>query len=266
MWPPKALPRRHSTRSTAKRLVEVTPRGTAGAESRGPSSPARLRLSPRPPAGYAFVMRARLAVVTTVIVLAGGGLALRLWPSAGQASSPAPRSSLHAAPAADLNAFNQATGLRLPERYAAEVLPDDRPGVVVFLKADCECSREFARMVAEAASQLATAASCLVVIEGDAAAADAFLADTKLSTRTLVEGDSRLAAAWSIAKAGCVALVLPDRSVEAIWPGISRQGLRDLEARLGLDAALSSDLLERFPGAAMAGCPLAPARLMSPED
>ncbi len=211
-------------------------------------------------------MRAGLAVVTTVIVLAGGGLALRSWPSAGQPSSPARRSSLHAAPAADLNAFNQATGLRLPERYAAEVLPHDRPGVVVFLKADCECSREFARMVAEAASQLATAASCLVVIEGDAAAADAFLADTKLSTPTLVEGDSRLAAAWSIAKAGCVALVRPDRSVEAIWPGISRQGFRDLAARLGPEVALSSDLLERLPGAAMAGCPLAPVRLVSPED
>ncbi len=211
-------------------------------------------------------MRTGLAVVTTVIVLAGGSLALQSRPPAGQAPPPARRSSLHAAPAADLDAFNGATGLRLPERYAAEVLPDDRPGVVVFLKADCECSREFARMVAEAAPQLATAASCLVVIEGDAAAADAFLADTKLSTPTLVEGDCRLAAAWSIAKAGCVALVRPDRSVEAIWPGISRQGFRDLAARLGPEVALSADLLERLPGAAMAGCPLTSARLVHPEE
>lgn len=211
-------------------------------------------------------MRGSLAVVTTVIVLGGTGLALRSWPSARPTSSPARRSSLHAAPAADLDAFNHATGLRLPERYAAEVLPHDRPGVVVFLKADCECSREFARMVAEAAPQLETAASCLVVIEGEATEADTFVTDTTLTTHTLIESDGGLAAAWSIAKAGCVALVRPDRSVEAIWPGISRQGFCDLAARLGPEVALSSDLLERLPGAAMAGCPLASARRVAPEN
>ena len=57
-------------------------------------------------------------------------------------------------------------------------------------------------------------------------------------------------------KAGCFALVKPDGSVEALWPGISSQGFRDLAGRLGVEPPLPETLLAEVSGAAVAGCPL----------
>ncbi|MFM8495112.1 MAG: hypothetical protein ACKOEM_06245, partial [Planctomycetia bacterium] len=73
-------------------------------------------------------------------------------------------------------------------------------------------------------------------------------------------------AAWGVTKAGCVALVRPDGVVEAIWPGISRQGFRELAGRLGDPNLFPAESLEILPGPATAGCPLRSASLApSPE-
>jgi hypothetical protein len=174
------------------------------------------------------------------------------------------RPSRHAAPPTDFAALNAAAPRRVPESLASMMLPDDRPAVVVFLKADCGCSEEFARMLTALAPQLAARATCLAVIEGRDGEAEAFLKATGLAVPHLIQSDGRLAAAWGVTKAGCVALVCPDGMVEAIWPGISRQGFRELAGRLGDADLFPGESLSILPGPATAGCPLLSASLLSP--
>lgn len=175
------------------------------------------------------------------------------------------RPSRHAAPPADVAALNAAevAARRVPDPLVRVILPDERPAVVIFLKAGCGCSEEFARMFSAVASSLAGRASCLAVIDAADGDATAFVASTALATPHLVESGAGLAAAWGVTKAGCVALVRPGGDVEAIWPGISRQGFRDLAARIGTADLLPAASLALLPGAATAGCPLTSATLVT---
>ena len=166
------------------------------------------------------------------------------------------RLSLHAAPAGDTAALNADVERRLPSALAQEILPDDHPGVVIFLKADCECSKGFAITATALAPHLQPFAACTAVIEGTTEDAEAFVAATGLAIPFIAQPESTLAQEWGVTKAGCFALVKPDGSVEAVWPGISRQGFRDLAGRLGVEPPLPETLLAEIPGAAMAGCPL----------
>ncbi len=168
----------------------------------------------------------------------------------------AKRPSLHAAPAGDSSALNADVERRLPPALTPAILTDGCPGVVFFLKADCECSKGFAITATALAPHLQRFAACTAVIEGTAADADAFAAATGLAIPFIAQPESELAREWGVQKAGCFALVAADGSVEAVWPGISRQGLRDLAGRLGVDPPLPDTLLAGLPGAAMAGCPL----------
>ena len=145
---------------------------------------------------------------------------------------------------------------RLPSPLAGQLLPDARPGVVVFLKADCDCSQGFAVMVSALAPHLRPRAACTAVIEGTASEADAFAAATGLTISFIAQPKSELAGDWGVRKAGCFALVNPDGVVEALWSGVSRQGFRDLAGRLGVEPPLPEKLLADMPGAATAGCPL----------
>lgn len=172
------------------------------------------------------------------------------------------RSSRHVAPAEDVAALNSAGPRRVPESLAGVMLPDDRPVIVMFLKADCGCSEDFARLFSAIASQFADRASCLAVIEAADGDAGPFLLSTGLATPYIVQSEGGLAAAWGVTKAGCVALVRPDGIVEAVWPGISRQGFRDVASRLGDADLLTPETLAGLPGAATAGCPLASASLV----
>ena len=99
-------------------------------------------------------------------------------------------------------------------------------------------------------------ASCLAMIDAADGDARSFLEATNLTMPHLVDLDGSLATAWGVAKAGCVALVRPDGTVEAVWPGVSRQGLRELASRLGDMNLLPHEALADLPGAATAGCPL----------
>lgn len=198
-----------------------------------------------------------------VALLMGVGLVrMRTAPHAVEHTAPV-RPSRHAAPPDDVAALNAAGPRRVPESLARTVLPDDRPAVVMFLKADCGCSEDFARMFTALEPHLAARASCLAVIEAADGDAGPFLAATGLATPHMIQPDGGLAAAWGVTKAGCVALVRPDSSVEAIWPGVSRQGFRDLAGRLGNPNLLPPESLSLLPGAATAGCPLQSASLAS---
>ena len=166
------------------------------------------------------------------------------------------RLSLHAAPARDTAALNADGARRLPAVFAEAILPNGRPGVIIFLKADCECSKGFAVTVTALAPHLRPFAAGTAVIEGTAEDAEAFVAATGLTIPFIAQPESTLAQEWGVTKAGCFALVKPDGSVEAVWPGISRQGFRDLAGRLGVEPPLPETLLADIPGAAMAGCPL----------
>ncbi|MFM9195797.1 MAG: hypothetical protein ACKOWG_08655 [Planctomycetia bacterium] len=172
------------------------------------------------------------------------------------------RPSRHVAPPEDVAVLNSAGPRRVPESLAGVMVPDGRPTVVMFLKADCGCSEDFARLFSAMEPQLATRASCLAVIEATNGDAGPFLLSTGLTTPYLVQSDGGLAAAWGVTKAGCVALVRPDGAVEAIWPGISRQGFRDVASRLGDADLLPPETLAVLPGAATAGCPLVSASLV----
>lgn len=166
------------------------------------------------------------------------------------------RLSLHAAPARDTAALNADGVRRLPAALAEAILPNGRPGVIIFLKADCECSKGFAVTATALAPHLQEFAACTAVIEGTVADADAFAAATGLAMPFIAQPESDLAREWGVTKAGCFALVEPDGAVEAIWPGISRQGFRDLAGRIRVEPPLPESLLAEIPGAAMAGCPL----------
>lgn len=203
-------------------------------------------------------------IAAAASVLAGAAIArTRVAPQPVVHVAPV-RPSLHVAPPADFATLNAATLRRVPESLAGVVLPDDRPAVVVFLKADCGCSEDFARMLTALAPQLASRASCLAVIEARDGEGGAFLGATGLAVPHLIQHDGSLAAAWGVTKAGCVALVRPDGMVEAIWPGISRQGFRELAGRLGDPNLFPGESLAVLPGSAMAGCPLLSASLLSP--
>ncbi len=207
-----------------------------------------------------------------LVVAAGGAaslvaVAVVLAVRAASSGSPGPaimemehstpkRQSIHAAPAADTAALNADVVRRLPRALANELMPDGRCGMVIFLKADCDCSKGFAEMVSALAPHLQPHAACTAVIEGTVAEADAFVAATGLAIPYLAQLESRLAQEWGVRKAGCFALVEPDGVVEAVWSGVSRQGFRDLAERIGVDPTLPDELLNDVPGAATAGCPL----------
>ncbi|MFM8792893.1 MAG: hypothetical protein ACKOFX_10580 [Solirubrobacterales bacterium] len=208
-------------------------------------------------------MRSPLVLTAAIVCLLAAAAFLRQRAEPRPIEHPAPpRLSRHAAPPEDVAALNAAGPRRVPESLTRVMLPDDRPAVVLFLKADCGCSEEFARLFSSIGPHLAPRASCLAVIEAADSDARPFLESTGLATPHLVQSDGGVAAAWGVTKAGCVALVRPDGTVEAIWPGISRQGFRDLAGRLGDPDLLPLETLAPLPGAATAGCPLVSASLV----
>lgn len=203
---------------------------------------------------------ARLAAIAGLATVAIVPLAAGIAPPAARPAlveHAAPkRPSLHAAPPGDAAALNASVARRVPAALAADLLPDARPAVVFFLKADCACSRGFAGWASALAAQLGARAACTAVIEGSDTDAAAFAAEAGLSLPFIAEPESGLARDWGVRKAGAFALVEPDGGVAAVWPGISRQGFRDLADRLGVAPPLPDDLLAALPGAATAGCGL----------
>ena len=205
-----------------------------------------------------------MAAVAGVVALELGTVPPAAMRPAVMEHSAPKRPSLHAAPAEDAVALNAPLDVAIPRRVptalAATLLPDARPAVIFFLKADCGCSQEFAGWASALAPHLQQHAACTAVIEGSAAEADDFVAATGLAIPFIAQAESGLARDWGVRKAGAVALAEPDGAVVAIWPGISRQGFRDLAARLSVEPPLPADLLAGIPGATMAGCPLHSAR------
>jgi hypothetical protein len=208
--------------------------------------------------------RTRASVLITTVgltVVLVAGLLLKTAAS-GAARSAVPeaaapkRLSLHAAPAGDTAALNTNVERKLPSALWKEILPGGRAGVVIFLKAECECSKGFAVTVTALAPHLQRFADCTAVIEGTAADANAFATATGLAIPFIAQPGSELAREWGVQKAGCFALVAADGSVEAVWPGISRQGFRDVAGRLRVEPPLPEKLLAEISGAAIAGCPL----------
>ena len=205
-------------------------------------------------------MVAAAAAVVAVVGLAVRTAASGSARSAVVALAVSQRPSLHAAPAADAVALNADVVRRLPRPLAEELLADARPGVIFFLKADCDCSKGFAVMISALAPHMGRHADCTAFIEGNRADADAFAASTGLAIPFIAQPESGLAREWGVTKAGCFALVEPDGVVEALWSGVSRQGFRDLARRIGVEPPLPEELLADIPGAATAGCPLECAR------
>ena len=159
-------------------------------------------------------MRSPLVLTAAIVCLLAAAAFLRQRAEPRPIEHPAPpRLSRHAAPPEDVAALNAAGTRRVPESLTRVMLPDDRPAVVLFLKADCGCSEEFARLFSSIGPHLAPRASCLAVIEAADGDARPFLESTGLATPHLVQSDGGVAAAWGVTKAGCVALVRPDGTV-----------------------------------------------------
>lgn len=200
-------------------------------------------------------------IATVIALLTGAVLVRSRTPPHPMEHAAVSRPSRHAAPPEDVAALNAAAPRRVPAPLERVVLRGNQPAVIVFLKADCGCSVEFARMLTKLASHLALRASCLAVIEAQDGEGEPFLESTGLAVPHVIQSDGSLAAAWGVTKAGCVALVRPDGFVEAVWPGISRQGFRDLASRLGDANLFPAESLAVLPGPATAGCPLLSASL-----
>ena len=199
-----------------------------------------------------------MSAVILLVVLATGISRTRL--NVNNLEHDAPRRlSLHSVPPADYTRLNSKFSRQVPENLKTTLLPDDRPAVLIFLKADCECSNNFARLFNALEQHLRQAAFCLAVIEGTDQEARDFVANNGLKAPFLAQERSDLAALWGISKAGAVALVRPNLEVEVIWPGMSRQDFRDLTRRLGNPNLIPQDILSALPGASTAGCPLDPA-------
>lgn len=168
------------------------------------------------------------------------------------------RLSRHAVPPDDYASLNSKAGRYLPDALKRVALPDDRPAVLIFLKADCECSNDFARLFNAVEQHLRLTATCLAVIEGTDQQASAFVAKNGFTAPFLAQDNSSLAAAWGISKAGAVAFVRPNGEAEVIWPGMSRQGFRDITNRMGHQNLIPEEILNALPGTSTAGCPLYP--------
>lgn len=207
-------------------------------------------------------MRSPGLIVALLVASLAGAAIVRSRAPLRPAEHAAPvRPSRHAAPPEDVATLNAAAPRRVPAALERVVLPGDQPAVVVFLRADCGCSEEFARMLTTLAPHLAPRATCLAVIEASDGNAGPFIESTGLDVPHLTQSDGSLAAAWGVTKAGCVALVRPGGAVEAIWPGISRQGFRDLADRLGDANLFPRESLSILPGPSTAGCPLRSASI-----
>ncbi|MFM7518993.1 MAG: hypothetical protein ACKO9B_00830, partial [Planctomycetota bacterium] len=101
-------------------------------------------------------MRSLGFIIATLVALLTGAVLVRSrtapQPMEHAAAS---RPSRHAAPAEDVAALNAAAPRRVPAALERVVLRGDQPAVIVFLKADCGCSAEFARMLTTLAPHLA---------------------------------------------------------------------------------------------------------------
>lgn len=202
-------------------------------------------------------MRITWAVGLSMLVLAALVFAARwrLAPAPAEMDGPV-RPSLHAVPAEDFIRLNAGGAPRVPPEFERVVVPGGKPGIVIFLKADCPCSLDFAKAFGALAPHLAPAASFLAVLEANQESAGAFARDSGLATPLVADDQGRLATAWGITKAGAMALVGADGRVEALWPGVSRQVVRDLETRLGRRGTVPEVIMTQWPGATTAGCPL----------
>jgi len=170
------------------------------------------------------------------------------------------RSSLHAVPLDDFKEINASNPRRVPDFLKSKILHNGQPTVLLFLKADCGCSLDFARIFNKLAPILNSRAYCLAVVEGNETDVSQFLETSGLTTARLTENVELLATEWGVKKAGAVVLVRPNGDVEVAWPGISRQSFRDLAQRLGEPGLFQDSELAEVPGASTAGCPLGMVR------
>lgn len=198
-----------------------------------------------------------LSVASLLIMVAAIVKRTRISANAIEHDGPR-RSSRHAVPPDDYASLNSKAGRHLPEALKRVALPDDRPAVLIFLKADCECSNDFARLFNALEQHLRPTANALAVIEGTDEQASAFVAKNGFNAPFLAQDRCGLAAAWGIGKAGAVAFVRPNGEAELIWPGISRQVFRDITNRMGHQNLIPEEIMNSLPGASTAGCPLDP--------
>lgn len=168
------------------------------------------------------------------------------------------RPGIHAVPPEAYSELNAPDSRSVPKELKTKLLMHGQPAVMLFLKADCECSLGFARGFNKLAPTLNSRANCFVVIEGTKVEVSQFVEECGLLVPVLTENVELLAGKWGIKKAGGFVLVRPNGLVEVAWPGISRQSFRDLGERLGAPGLFQDSVLADFPGAVTAGCPLGP--------
>ena len=173
------------------------------------------------------------------------------------------RSGPHSPPVEDVLAGHRTLGQTIdlqsltPVGSHHQMVGSRLPRVIMFLRHDCACGEELARVLEQIALLLeGTALVCAVVDEpgsGDTALSEL----SKSRVPLLCDSSHAVARKLGIPRAGFT--VLTDRSgmVTHLWPGVSLPMIRELAEATAPSLAL--DLKVRFPdltGAPRAGCPI----------
>jgi len=142
-------------------------------------------------------------------------------------------------------------------RASAPELAGDGPLVLVFVKADCPCSVEFAEYFALLERAYGSHARFLGVIDADSTSAERFRQETGVAHVIRADAELSLIRRFHAENGGYVALLTSDGTLDTLWPGVSREMMQQLGHRLAQMAGVAEQPLDlaRVPTVLTTGCP-----------
>ncbi len=205
-------------------------------------------------------------LIAVLLVTSAGLIGWLTRPAGPDLTDKEKESRRHPAPPADLQIANRHVGQTIADERLERMdgqprsvreLTSGKPLVLVFFSHDCDCSLEFARYFAAAMEKSKEKAGWYFVFADTPEQIAGFHSKSGLTLPSLRDPGAALSMRLEISKSGPFVLVDPRGTVEAIWPGVSLNGLEDLFSRLGLPSP-STHQLSGIPQSPTAGCPLHP--------
>jgi len=202
-----------------------------------------------------------------IALLLGVSAGLIYWFTRPATSDPIIRkkeSRRHPASPSDLQAVNQHIGQNVAgtalERLDGKTavlgsLQGGKPLVLVFFSHDCPCSLEFSAYFASAMETSKEKVVWAFVFADRPEQIGKFVKESGFALPVFRDPEARLSRSLGVSKSGCFALINVDGTVNAIWPGVSSEGLKDLLSRLQISPSRFPSL-PTIPQSPTAGCPL----------
>lgn len=134
---------------------------------------------------------------------------------------------------------------------------DDRPVVLVFIKDGCPCSLAMQPFFNQLAQSYGDRVRFLGVIDRESEMARFWGKARSVPFPILADPDLAIVRAYGVTNSAFLALITPDHQLETLWPGVSKQMLVQLNARL---AELSGKAVRAIdvsgaPSEPYSGCP-----------